>query len=110
MIRPPAPEALTASVEANIEDWRAGDKVRGFWQHDALPWTGADEANWIDWLDVTTRQIARSEQLRAVVADVKARGDFQVLAERGRRALHGPFCARTLQPFSPGCRPRFIKL
>ncbi|MGC2185240.1 MAG: hypothetical protein WA637_18330 [Terriglobales bacterium] len=54
------PEALRASVEAKVEDWCAGDKVRRFWQHDALPCTGADEANWMGWLDVTTRQPAAS--------------------------------------------------
>src|SRR5216684_3428160 len=47
------PESLAGPVEANIDDWRAGDKVRRFWQHDASLWTGTDEANWMGWLDFT---------------------------------------------------------
>ena len=39
------PEALAAAVKANIDDWRAGDKVRRLWQRDASLWTGTDEAN-----------------------------------------------------------------
>ena len=73
------PEALAASVKANIEDWRAGDKVRRFWQHDASLWTGTDEANWMGWLDITAQQIAHSDKLRAAVADVKKENFTDIL-------------------------------
>ena len=65
------PETLTGAVKANIDDWRAGDKVRRFWRHDASLWTGTDEANWMGWLDITADQIAHADKLRAAVADVK---------------------------------------
>jgi transaldolase/glucose-6-phosphate isomerase len=73
------PEALAASVKANIEDWRAGDKVRRFWQHDASVWTGTDEANWMGWLDITAQQIAHSDKLQAAVADVKKENFSDIL-------------------------------
>ena len=73
------PEALAASVKANIEDWRAGDKVRRFWQHDASLWTGTDEAKWMGWLDITAQQIAHSDQLQAAVADVKIENFTDIL-------------------------------
>ncbi len=73
------PEALAASVKANIEDWRAGDKVRRFWQHDASLWTGTDEANWMGWLDITAQQLAQSDKLRAAVADVKKENFSDIL-------------------------------
>ena len=73
------PEALAASVKANIEDWRAGDKVRRFWQHDAALWTGTDEANWMGWLDITAQQIAHGDQLRAAVADAKKENFTDIL-------------------------------
>ncbi len=73
------PEALAASVKGNIEDWRAGDKVRRLWQHDASLWTGADEANWLGWLDVTADQIAHGDKLRAAVADVKKENFTDIL-------------------------------
>ncbi|MGH9504777.1 MAG: bifunctional transaldolase/phosoglucose isomerase, partial [Terriglobales bacterium] len=73
------PEALAASVKANIEDWRSGDKVRRLWQHDASLWTGADEANWLGWLDITAEQIAHGDKLRAAVADVKKENFTDIL-------------------------------
>jgi transaldolase / glucose-6-phosphate isomerase len=73
------PEALSGPVKANIDDWRSGDKVRRFWQHDASLWTGTDEANWMGWLDITADQIAHGEKLRAAVADVKKEGFTDIL-------------------------------
>jgi transaldolase / glucose-6-phosphate isomerase len=73
------PAALTAAVKTNIEDWRAGDKVRRLWNHDASLWTGTDEANWLGWLDITADQIARGEKLRAAVADVKKENFTDIL-------------------------------
>ena len=69
------PEALAASVKTNIEDWRAADKVRRLWHHDASLWTGTDEAKWLGWLDITADQIAHGDKLRAAVIDVKG-GNF----------------------------------
>ena len=62
------PAALAASVKTNLEDWRAGDKVRRLWKHDAALWTGTDEANWLGWLDVTADQMAHGDKLRDAVA------------------------------------------
>ncbi len=73
------PAALAASVKANLEDWRAGDKVRRLWKHDASLWTGTDDANWLGWLDITAEQIARGEKLRAAVADVKKENFTDIL-------------------------------
>ena len=73
------PAALAAAVKTNIEDWRAGDKVRRLWKHDASLWTGTDEANWLGWLDITAEQIARGEKLRAAVADVKKENFTDIL-------------------------------
>ncbi len=56
------PEALAASVKANIEDWRNAGKVRLLWEHDASLWTGTDEAKWLGWLDITAEQIAHGRQ------------------------------------------------
>jgi transaldolase/glucose-6-phosphate isomerase len=73
------PEALAASVKTNLEDWRAGDKVRRLWQHDASLWTGTDEAVWLGWLDITAEEIAHSGKLRAAVADVKKENFTDIL-------------------------------
>ncbi|MGZ4733584.1 MAG: bifunctional transaldolase/phosoglucose isomerase [Terriglobales bacterium] len=73
------PESLSGPLKANIDDWRSGDKVRRFWQHDASLWTGTDEANWMGWLDITADQIAHSDKLRAAVADVKKENFSDIL-------------------------------
>ncbi len=73
------PEALAGPVKASLDDWRAGDKVRRFWQHDASLWTGTDEASWMGWLDITADQIAHNDELRAAVADVKKENFTDIL-------------------------------
>jgi transaldolase / glucose-6-phosphate isomerase len=73
------PQALAAGVKANLEDWQAGGKMRRLWQHDASLWTGADEASWLGWLDVTAEQIAHSDELRAAVAGVKKENFTDIL-------------------------------
>jgi transaldolase / glucose-6-phosphate isomerase len=73
------PEPLAGQVKANIEDWRSGDKVRRFWQHDASLWTSTDEANWMGWLDITADQIAQSEKLGAAVTEVKQENFSDIL-------------------------------
>ena len=73
------PAALATAVKTNIEDWRAGDKVRRLWNYDASLWTGTDEAQWLGWLDITAEQIARGEKLRAAVADVKKENFTDIL-------------------------------
>jgi transaldolase / glucose-6-phosphate isomerase len=73
------PEALAASVKANIEDWRNASKVRRLWEHDASLWTGADEAKWLGWLDITAEQIANLDKLHAAVADIKKENFTDIL-------------------------------
>jgi transaldolase / glucose-6-phosphate isomerase len=73
------PDSLAGKVKADLDDWRAGDKMRRLWQHDASLWTGADEAQWMGWLDVTADQIAHSEKLAAAVAGIKKENFTDIL-------------------------------
>ena len=73
------PAALEAAVQGNLEDWRAGNKVRRLWQRDASLWTGADEASWLGWLDITEEQIAQSDGLRRLAEDAKTGGFSDIL-------------------------------
>ena len=54
------PEKLEALVKASLDDWKKNDKVRRLWQRDASVWTGTDEAQWLGWLDIAEKQLARS--------------------------------------------------
>ena len=58
------PAALDTAVQAELDGWRAGDKVRRLWSRDASLWTGADEASWLGWLGIAGDQLARASALR----------------------------------------------
>src|SRR5579863_1792004 len=53
--------------------------MQRLWQRDAKLWTGADEANWLGWLDIVEEQIAQQDQLQKVAKEVQARGFQHVL-------------------------------
>jgi glucose-6-phosphate isomerase len=49
------------------------------WQRDAKIWTGADEANWLGWLDIVEEQVAQQDQLQKLAKEIQARGFQHVL-------------------------------
>ena len=73
------PEKLAAQVKSIASDWRTGSKIQRLWQHDAKLWTGADEANWLGWLDIVEEQIAQQDQLQKLAKEVQARGFQHIL-------------------------------
>ena len=68
------PEPLQKAMDAEMEEWRAGGKVRRLWAHDASLWTGGDEANWLAWLDVVAERTAHADELTAFGKEVAAEG------------------------------------
>jgi transaldolase/glucose-6-phosphate isomerase len=73
------PKSLAKSFETGLDDWRASDKVRKLWRHDASLWSGTDEAEWLGWLDVTQEQIAHLGELRSLADEAKAGGFTDIL-------------------------------
>jgi len=73
------PQTLASAVKATSADWQAGGKMQRLWQRDATLWTGADEANWLGWLDVVEEQVAQQDKLQKVAKEVQARGFQHVL-------------------------------
>ena len=65
------PQKLEALVKDCLADWRQNNKVRRLWQRDASLWTGADESNWLGWLDITEKQLTQVDQFKQIGADVK---------------------------------------
>jgi transaldolase / glucose-6-phosphate isomerase len=65
------PEGFEALVKASLADWKQNNKVKRLWQRDASLWTGADEGDWLGWLDITERQLGNLEQFKQLAADVK---------------------------------------
>ena len=73
------PETLATKVNATAADWQSGGKMQRLWQRDATLWTGADEANWLGWLDIVDEQITQQDQLQKIAKEVQARGFQHVL-------------------------------
>ena len=44
------------------------------WKRDASLWTGADEAQWLGWLDIVDQQLARAAEFESLAREVKERG------------------------------------
>ncbi|MGB2673171.1 MAG: bifunctional transaldolase/phosoglucose isomerase [Candidatus Acidiferrum sp.] len=65
------PEKLAADVNASLENWKKGGKVKRLWQKDASLWTGTDENKWLGWLDITEQQIEDIDKLKQIAADIK---------------------------------------
>jgi transaldolase / glucose-6-phosphate isomerase len=68
------PGELNGAVQAAIEDWKSGEKVKRLWARDASLWTNADENKWLGWLGVTEDQISQREQFQKVAAEIKGAG------------------------------------
>lgn len=65
------PEKLRAQVDACLEQWKSGDRVRRLWNRDASLWTNSDESKWLGWLDITEKQLADLDTFKNVAADIK---------------------------------------
>ncbi len=73
------PESLASAVKTNIAEWQSGQKMQRLWKRDASLWTGADEAEWLGWLDIVPEQLARHVELRNLAKEVWSAGFKQVL-------------------------------
>ncbi|HET6179169.1 MAG TPA: bifunctional transaldolase/phosoglucose isomerase [Candidatus Sulfotelmatobacter sp.] len=78
-LKPSLPETLATKVNAAMADWQSGGTMQRLWQRDATLWSGADEANWLGWLDIVDEQIAQQDQLQKIAKEVQARGFQHVL-------------------------------
>jgi transaldolase/glucose-6-phosphate isomerase len=73
------PEPLAAAVKTNANDWQSGNKMQRLWRRDASLWTGADESNWLGWLDIVDEQIAQQDRLAKLADEVKQAGFHHIL-------------------------------
>src|SRR5215468_7552245 len=73
------PQELDKDVQAVVEDWRKGGKVRRLWAADASLWTEMDEANWLGWLQIVDKQLKGVAHLQDFADDVRRSGFTDVL-------------------------------
>jgi transaldolase/glucose-6-phosphate isomerase len=73
------PQELDKDLQAALEDWRKGGKVRRLWAADASLWTEMDEANWLGWLQIVDKQLKGVAHLQDFADDVRRSGFTDVL-------------------------------
>ncbi len=73
------PDNLARTVNDVLADWRKNNKLNKLWAGDPTLWTGADEANWLGWLDIVDRQLADAQRFAQIAADARNAGFTHVL-------------------------------
>lgn len=68
------PDAWKRSVDATLDEWTAQGKVERLWKKDAQLWTGADEAQWLGWLDAPEQAQRALRELATFAAEVQKEG------------------------------------
>ena len=77
-IRPGSPE-MNNAVDAEMEAWRAGGRIRRLWAGDKSLWTVTDEDKWLGWLHIVEQELAEVDRLDGLAQDVKQRGFTDVV-------------------------------
>ncbi len=70
---------LEKFVEAELETLRINNIVRRLWQRDNSVWTGADEDQWLGWLDSVEASLRHIGDYQTFARDVKEAGFTDVL-------------------------------
>jgi len=73
------PEPLGKQVAQTVNDWRAAGKVRRLWQRDASLWTGADEAQWLGWLDIAEKQLEKKADFKRLADEIRKENFSDIL-------------------------------
>jgi len=76
------PSGLNKAVTAALQDWQDTDKTARLWARDAYLWSGSDEAQWLDWLDIVQEQLDGHSALHDTVKEIVA-ADFRHLVLLG---------------------------
>ncbi len=73
------PGELAVAVRAALDDWRQNKKVARLWARDASLWTGADEARWLGWLELTRTTETECRELTAFAEEIRSEGFTRAL-------------------------------
>ena len=73
------PDSLAAAVTAALDDWTTHQKVKKLWAKDASLWTGADEGDWLGWLDIVEAQIAAIDHLTGIADEIRREAPSHLL-------------------------------
>ena len=73
------PPELDSALQQSLDDWQQQNSTARLWQRDPSLWTGADEAEWLGWLDIVQQSLDGLEEVQAVVRTMLDDGIRQVV-------------------------------
>ena len=73
------PAELEKAVKASFKEWRINDKIRRLWSRDPSLWTGADEGDWLGWLDIVDRQLGGLHRMKEIAEEIRGSGFSHIL-------------------------------
>lgn len=80
--------ALTAGVDASLNEWGASGKGRKLWAGDTTLWTSSDENNWLGWLGIADDQALHLGALTSLSKEIReARFSHVLLLGMGGSSL-----------------------
>lgn len=92
------PPSDHAAVQATLEDWRTGGKMRRLWARDATLWTNHDEGKWLDWLNVVDDEADAGRSLVEFATEMRSKFAHVVLLGMGGSSLCPDVLAKTFGP------------
>ncbi len=88
------PAGLQSQVDAVVEEWKMGGKVRRLWAGDAALWTKSDEGQWLGWMGITEDQLSHVDRFTHLAEEIKKEGyKYALLLGMGGSSL----CPETLK-------------
>lgn len=73
------PSKMEDAIRAQVEQWKAKNKINRIWEKDASVWTGDDEAKWLGWLTIAEEELADTQKYRDLYDDISRAGFTDVL-------------------------------
>ncbi|MGQ3685361.1 MAG: bifunctional transaldolase/phosoglucose isomerase [Candidatus Loosdrechtia sp.] len=70
---------MQSQVNAMLDDWKNGGKIKRLWEHDASLWTNTDEGKWLGWLDIARNSLSCGHRLTNIAEEIKKAGFSHVL-------------------------------
>ena len=90
------PNEVKKAVDSTLEQWRRAGNVRRLWEGDATLWTGADENQWVGWLDIITTERKHLDELNDLAANIRRENFLHaVLLGMGGSSLGPEVLAKT---------------
>jgi transaldolase / glucose-6-phosphate isomerase len=61
-------------LQAKLDEFAKNNAMKMLWRKDASLWSGADEAQWLGWLDIVEQQLAQIQLFKDIAEDTKSGG------------------------------------